>query len=266
MRFWASRGFGPVRLGISFGLPLRRGARRLFRQAGPGGFVYIVKREGDEERVKIGSSINPPQRLRSLQTGSADRLYIAWSTYVQADHVAVEHEAHGILDRHRGFNEWFAVPTDVAVAAISAASYRIGEAEVPNGYPRRTRLIQNAVMCGLPVLGLASFFMHVSAAEAPTEPSGSTLPLRGNLTTTVGHGDGPLYCQSLDEMRELLLASNKMDRDWASQLKTCAEIDPAVKVEEIETISKGPDFHVAKVRVFLPPASEVGYAILIDAK
>lgn len=158
MRLWVSGPrMGPFRPSISFG-PEDWGRRSSTGVASrsASGFVYVIVRDGDH-RLKIGSSVNPPQRLAGLQTGSADLLSIAWSIPIQGDYVAVEREAHAILDRHRGLGEWFSVPVDVAVAAISAAAYRLQNDAPPS---LQTSSVSSYAAA---LIGSAGFWVGVTA-------------------------------------------------------------------------------------------------------
>jgi hypothetical protein len=53
---------------------------------------------------------------------------------------AVEAEAHRTLAAYRHSGEWFRCPTDMAVAAIAAAAYRLGE-PIASGDPRLADVI-----------------------------------------------------------------------------------------------------------------------------
>lgn len=95
--------------------------------------VYVIG--GEHGRVKIGSSGDPYQRCRDLQTGSPFRLWIEHVTSTLGPALPVELEAHALLSRHRLNGEWFDVPPDVAVATIAAAAYRLGVPVSANGKP-----------------------------------------------------------------------------------------------------------------------------------
>lgn len=131
MRLWfgGPRVFG-IRPGISFG---REDLRWLSRpnKTEPstrpaGSFLYVIKDE--RGRSKIGTSANPGQRLRELQTGSAERLALA---YIGApdcgtpEAVRIERSAHDLLDHHRSVGEWFDVPPGIAVSAIAGTAYAL---------------------------------------------------------------------------------------------------------------------------------------------
>ena len=91
-------------------------------------FVYVI--EGPSH-VKIGVTRDPIGRLAALQTGSSGLLRLAYVAAVKSDNaLAIEAEAHRMLDRWRQVGEWFAVPASAAVATINAASYQTGDAIV----------------------------------------------------------------------------------------------------------------------------------------
>jgi hypothetical protein len=69
--------------------------------------LYVIQR-GDDGPIKIGISRQPKQRLRSLQTGSAEKLTLL-RVYRMAD---VERAIHIELERESRLNgEWF--PADL---------------------------------------------------------------------------------------------------------------------------------------------------------
>jgi hypothetical protein len=126
MRFWLS---GPrilgIRPGISFGLD------ELFQKPKPrkntcsGGFIYVI--QADNGMLKIGVSTNPSARLAQLRTSSPFKLTFAYMGALRCSGYAVEAEAHRTLAGYRQNGEWFNCPADMAVAAIGAAAYRLGE-------------------------------------------------------------------------------------------------------------------------------------------
>ena len=90
--------------------------------------------------MKIGVARSPIERLAQLQTGNPDRLRLAWNMPIAGDAYAVEAEAHVMLDRHRVGGEWFAVPSDVAVAAVSGAAFRLASLQPSASATSRGRL------------------------------------------------------------------------------------------------------------------------------
>lgn len=62
-------------------------------------YVYFIKKE---KFVKIGSSINPEQRLQTLQTANNQKLELLY----KASHLN-EKEVQTKFDRYKDHNEWF---------------------------------------------------------------------------------------------------------------------------------------------------------------
>lgn len=91
----------------------------------PAVFVYVIS--GDHGRQKIGSSDNPRQRIKDLQTGSPFPLKFEFIGETEnLGGGAIEVEAHFMLAQHRAAGEWFVVPPDVAITAVMAAAHRLG--------------------------------------------------------------------------------------------------------------------------------------------
>ena len=96
------------------------------------GFVYVITNGAGLN--KIGSSGDPPSRLRQLQTGSSDRLSIVFQ--IATPHaVEIEREAHSILRSHRLVGEWFAVDKEMAIAAVFGAASRLGHSFFTESQP-----------------------------------------------------------------------------------------------------------------------------------
>jgi hypothetical protein len=90
-------------------------------------YVYVIS--GEHGRQKIGSSDNPAQRIKDLQTGSPFPLKFEFIGEVENNAGGqVEVEAHFTLNQHKapGGDEWFVVPSDVAITAVMAAAHRLG--------------------------------------------------------------------------------------------------------------------------------------------
>jgi T5orf172 domain len=95
-------------------------------------FVYVIS--GDHGRQKIGSSDDPAQRIRSLQTGSPFPLKFEFIGEVEDGAAGpVEVAAQFSLNAHKapGGDEWFVVPPDVAIAAVIGAGHRLGHRVKP---------------------------------------------------------------------------------------------------------------------------------------
>ena len=100
------------------------------------GFIYVIR--GEHGLIKVGSSTNPRARLAQLRTASPFPLEIDYLGFTRADlYVEVEKTAHAILEDHRVNLEWFDCKTDVAVAAIHRAAYRLGD-HVTSTHPEKT--------------------------------------------------------------------------------------------------------------------------------
>jgi hypothetical protein len=66
--------------------------------------LYVLH-AGRGARFKIGISAKPPERVRHLQTGSAEKLEIVWSGEI--DDVAAEKLAHNAMQQRHCHGEWF---------------------------------------------------------------------------------------------------------------------------------------------------------------
>jgi hypothetical protein len=78
--------------------------------------------------VKVGTTTNPRARLASLRTGSAFPIDCSYIAVTPGDSGAeIERAAHTLLDRHRLNGEWFGAAPELAVAALNAAAYMIGQ-------------------------------------------------------------------------------------------------------------------------------------------
>lgn len=80
--------------------------------------VYVIGGDG-LPHVKIGTSINPRERLRQLQPGAPVRLELLWT--VPGDST-LERQIHARLDAHRSYGEWFDLtPLGDPVAVVQEA-------------------------------------------------------------------------------------------------------------------------------------------------
>jgi hypothetical protein len=134
MRLWLS---GPRILGVRPGITFR--PDELFEKPKPrksassDSFIYVA--EADNGMLKIGVSTNPGARLAQLRTSSPFKLSLAYVGALRCDGYAIEAAAHETLSRHRLEGEWFNCPPEAAVAAISAAAYKLGE-PIASGDPK----------------------------------------------------------------------------------------------------------------------------------
>ena len=134
VRFWFS---GPRILGIRPGISLSPNDfknKPSGRQREPieGSFVYVISgpdtfgRAPTPNRVKIGVTKNPSQRLKTLQTGSHMRLRFAFIGCTPGEGYDIEQAAHNVLAAYRLEGEWFDVAPEMAVAAITSCAWKLG--------------------------------------------------------------------------------------------------------------------------------------------
>jgi hypothetical protein len=94
-----------------------------------GGFVYVLKNKSGQH--KIGSSVDPIQRINQLQTGSAEPLDFAWvGVSPEGAYTRIERYAHTLLEAQKipgAGDEWFAVPASIAIGAVHEAAMRLGD-------------------------------------------------------------------------------------------------------------------------------------------
>jgi hypothetical protein len=112
--------------GFSFGPEDFRQAKAIASGKSDFGVVYAIK--GDHNRVKIGVTQNPRQRLAALKTASPFPLELRFLGITDTNGYAIERGAHDRLAAFReGNTEWFSCSPELAGAAImaSAAEQRI---------------------------------------------------------------------------------------------------------------------------------------------
>jgi hypothetical protein len=132
MRFWFAgpRLFAGFRPGVSFGPEDFRSARQTRGGANAidpdHSFLYVIKNDANG-LCKIGRTTYPNARLAKLQNEFTARLEFAWLGAPKEQTIAIEAEAHRMLDKYRRNGEWFAVSADCAVGAIHSAAYRRGQ-------------------------------------------------------------------------------------------------------------------------------------------
>ena len=76
--------------------------------------IYVIERDG---HVKIGRSVNPTQRIRTLETQGGFSVSRAWISLPTDFCVNAELRIHQALVNHRHIGEWFKVDFDIAVAS-----------------------------------------------------------------------------------------------------------------------------------------------------
>jgi T5orf172 domain len=122
MRFYL---FGPRFLGIRTGISFQPSDLRSHKPPKSSSYVYVIK--GDENNVKIGVTKNPEGRLAQLRTGNHATIDYAYLAPTSGDPYAIERAAHTILDRYRLNGEWFDVPPELAIAAVTGAAAKLGQ-------------------------------------------------------------------------------------------------------------------------------------------
>ncbi len=85
--------------------------------------IYVVRAANGSS--KIGHAGNVQSRVSSMQVGSAEKLTLIYSARSERT-PELEKRAHEILRAHRISGEWFAVPSNYAVAAIQQAAHELG--------------------------------------------------------------------------------------------------------------------------------------------
>ena len=179
MRFYL---FGPrffgIRPGISF-QPSDLQAKPKPLSAVP--YVYVIK---GEQHVKIGVTKAPETRLAQIRTGCSTPTDYAFLAPVSGDPYALEREAHAMLARYRLNGEWFDVPPELAIAAVTGAAAKLGQSLTNKPLEQQSYeglklflawLIMFAVFCSLvlwPLFGLAHAYVlspskTVAAIDAP---------------------------------------------------------------------------------------------------
>jgi T5orf172 domain len=119
--------------------------------------VYVIK--GDHNRVKIGITKNPRQRLLALKTSSPFPLEFAFLGMTDTNGYTIERGAHDRLAAFReGNTEWFACSPELAGAAImaSAAEQRI------NLHPTSMDIIEKVITIGSGASGQKHSFSIIS--------------------------------------------------------------------------------------------------------
>jgi hypothetical protein len=128
--------FGPRVFGLRTGLSLGREDFARFadpqRSATAGGaidpdhgFIYVMK--GGNGLCKVGITVNPNGRLAQLRSSVFFPIDFAWIGAPKGDTIAIEREAHRMLDKYRRQGEWFQIEADAAVGAVHAAAFRLGQ-------------------------------------------------------------------------------------------------------------------------------------------
>ena len=75
-------------------------------------YIYIIQKARTSQ-YKIGITVNPQRRLKALQTGNGDELFLAF--YIQADNASsLEKRLHSCLSpfKCKHHSEWFNLSND----------------------------------------------------------------------------------------------------------------------------------------------------------
>jgi hypothetical protein len=124
MRFYL---FGPRFLGIRTGISFQPSDLRSLPRPpadATASYIYVIK---DAEHVKIGVTKHSRERLAQIQTASSRKIDYAFIAPTSGDPYAIEREAHAILSRYRLHGEWFDVPPELAIAAVTGAAAKLGQ-------------------------------------------------------------------------------------------------------------------------------------------
>jgi hypothetical protein len=154
---------GMIRPGISFSLDELSRSRPSPRRQLEGRFIYVIR--ADNGLLKIGISSNPNARLAQLQTSSPFKLSIAYVAALRCDGRTVEAAAHRTLASYRQSGEWFDCPADMAVAAIGAAAYRLGE-PLASGDPKLADLVAQIATADAAAVPMSSRFLRAACNAA----------------------------------------------------------------------------------------------------
>jgi predicted GIY-YIG superfamily endonuclease len=82
-------------------------------------FLYVIAAH-KEGPVKLGLSMDPQRRVRQLQTGSAEALFIHHVEEVSDGRVKIAEKAlHQMLGHKRLKGEWFNISVEDAIAEVT---------------------------------------------------------------------------------------------------------------------------------------------------
>lgn len=73
-------------------------------------FVYLIRCE-ENNYYKIGVTKNIQRRLKQIQTGSPDKIYLV-EKYESNYSYKIEKALHGFLSHYHRNNEWFELPLE----------------------------------------------------------------------------------------------------------------------------------------------------------
>ncbi len=81
-------------------------------------FIYVIS---CGNRLKIGYSTNPNERLKQLQTSNSEKLVLEWSRE-RADACQLEKHLHRTFNKHHIRGEWFDATT-LTIGQIRSTSF-----------------------------------------------------------------------------------------------------------------------------------------------
>lgn len=88
----------------------------------PGGYIYVMSCEAFPGVVKIGMSVDPESRRRTLEGGSPVPFKIEYAARTTVDDLhLIESYAHFMVGPHHVRGEWFRVSILEAIAAVNVA-------------------------------------------------------------------------------------------------------------------------------------------------
>lgn len=93
--------------------------------------VYVMETESD--LVKIGVSVNPKVRTKSISTQSGFKITREFHTKKYSNALALEKELHTFFKDCRVYGEWFKVDFDMAVNKVKQLVNEKGESKADEG-------------------------------------------------------------------------------------------------------------------------------------
>lgn len=86
-------------------------------------YIYIIG--NNESQQKIGFAKNPEKRLKSLQTGNSQKLYLHHTVKVPEEKVKIlEKKIHHEINHKRIKGEWFNISSEQAKLILNHAIIR----------------------------------------------------------------------------------------------------------------------------------------------
>lgn len=88
--------------------------------------LYVISNI-NKNPVKIGFAKDVKKRLRELQTGSSEQLYVYYSEEYKNDIKKLEKLVHKNISRYRIKGEWFSIDVDDAINELKFIKIRYDE-------------------------------------------------------------------------------------------------------------------------------------------